>query len=1536
MVTWLTNPTAIEFTKNYLKDETVPAELSDEYKSKLRNLTEEEQLDIERYQHVFSNDLTPVMKYIDELFEGKKDYFDNKKKVKEDANEEDIIKFSDLEYFGKSGYDLMYRKDSENAKRARRKILENPAAQMFIGPATGIYNTAAGITELAAALIDLGLDTNTLATVEKVLPAIDMMDLYGDQAGSIAKFTSLLTQYGTGWGIARKIAQKVITKAAKNKMAKKAVAKTLAMKHGDKAMSLAKYGGYWVLPVALGDAMVSTQANQTLGDMFGDPDAEGHWYSPVQKALANSQQESLEGLAGKERAAAILRNKLKFGAEGTAFMSGLTLVGPSLKVAAKGTGKVLGGHTLKSGKHIPGAGDILVGGTARLLRAETPGGYGLPAMFRKISKGKKDFAKWSGIPPYEQWKFSEWNKPWWKNIRYVTEATTARFMSNFKFDPASANALRGMTNKIRKIKKNSDLWMKQLDRNMYGLVQASFKDIAFNTRTATKAMGYWDDVLNALRGKVKIEQLPKSLRYPTRAIREIIDKQTKELQPIIREMDVREEMVKNMGKYLHTSYQIFKNNNWRASKEVYEKGVDYFVGLLKNDARYKNYTKRELRAQARLRVNRLMEIGRSDSMGGPNARLKAIANSANDIKNLGNIFKDVKNLPDEVARLLGRVDDPKQIILDTIVEQAHTIHSYNAYRDLAKIGQGRWLFRNQAHYDEFVRTNKIDNPRDVKEIFVSKPYNIDLEDLFMTGTGKTKERMMALPEMSKAIQDTSVMMDTLLKLPMMKSLLGIKAATQINKTVLSLMTQMRNITTASMFALANGHIGKGASVADNFDMLFKEFLGKTKDPKKLRDMLDEALEAGALDSSTIATELEKMIPDLMGPARNPFKKSVTGKKGEWSVLMDNATSDQLMNRLLTNTGMKPLINKSIEAYQLGDNVWKLFGFNFTKSQLKPAFKNLNDVKKYFREVEGYEWNPLKPGSLEPGTGGRNLKTIDDAIKEVAGIQVRNMYPNYSMVPRFVKNVRKFPILGNFVGFTSEMWRNSYQMLTRGMKEMQSSNPYIRQMGARRLVGYITTVGTLGPMATSFAGHLTGVGKDKIDAWLHSFAPDYQRGHRMIPISAQDPKTKNIKAIDFDAQNPYTDVIKPFSLFLENLYKGPQTDEHIIKHWGGAFVDSFMKAVEPFVAPAIWAETVWELKEGLYSEKEGEPLISRNRKSKSKIVDWKNDPNPWEKVMYHAYNKLLPTTLKSAEKLWYSVNGQVSKYAMEYDPMEESAAILAGVRVVNMNGYDGMKFKMNKHKNESVAASSQFYGAAANADLLLREADLIKRGFKPEYIKELFEKYQANNYRIWSEAYKDVQNMRKLEYTEEEIKEALGNGKRPPFNSKDDIKFLMKGYYNPGKVPSWKRKDAGAFYNNLENINRKLEMNLRPSDIYDRSQLKDVIKNWKYIPLGERDIEKFFGLPLKPKLDPYLDRTKELIDIKKKQFKNQADDQSFVPTAPIGTPELKPENFTASRVYPTNSGTIDQTTGLTKNQSALLSPMEKEIARRNNQGIGSLA
>ena len=85
--------------------------------------------------------------------------------------------------------------------------------------------------------------------------------------------------------------------------------------------------------------MVSNQANISIGDAFGDPNARGGFFSPLQRALANSKTESLDGLTGKERAAAVLRNKLKFGVEGTMIVGGLPLVGTSLKTAAKVTEK---------------------------------------------------------------------------------------------------------------------------------------------------------------------------------------------------------------------------------------------------------------------------------------------------------------------------------------------------------------------------------------------------------------------------------------------------------------------------------------------------------------------------------------------------------------------------------------------------------------------------------------------------------------------------------------------------------------------------------------------------------------------------------------------------------------------------------------------------------------------------------------------------------------------------------------------------------------------------------------------------------------------------------------------------------------------------------------------------------------------------------------------------------------------------------------------------------------------------------------------
>ena len=60
----------------------------------------------------------------------------------------------------------------------------------------------------------------------------------------------------------------------------------------------------------------------------------------------------------------------------------------------------------------------------------------------------------------------------------------------------------------------------------------------------------------------------------------------------------------------------------------------------------------------------------------------------------------------------------------------------------------------------------------------------------------------------------------------------------------------------------------------------------------------------------------------MGPT------SVGGK-----TIAQGKTSDQIIEQLFTRKGALKVVNKAIESYQLGDNLWKLFGYNYTKSQL---------------------------------------------------------------------------------------------------------------------------------------------------------------------------------------------------------------------------------------------------------------------------------------------------------------------------------------------------------------------------------------------------------------------------------------------------------------------------------------------------------------------------------------------------------------------------------------------------------------------------
>ena len=89
-------------------------------------------------------------------------------------------------------------------------------------------------------------------------------------------------------------------------------------------------------------------------------------------------------------------------------------------------------------------------------------------------------------------------------------------------------------------------------------------------------------------------------------------------------------------------------------------------------------------------------------------------------------------------------------------------------------------------------------------------------------------KLYASPEYVQAFKGVGSTLDNLLTIPVYREIMQGKIAVQIGKTLYSPQTQVRNVSSASLFALANGHIGGKASVANAMKMVFDDIFGAGK------------------------------------------------------------------------------------------------------------------------------------------------------------------------------------------------------------------------------------------------------------------------------------------------------------------------------------------------------------------------------------------------------------------------------------------------------------------------------------------------------------------------------------------------------------------------------------------------------------------------------------------------------------------------------------------------------------------------------------
>ena len=103
--------------------------------------------------------------------------------------------------------------------------------------------------------------------------------------------------------------------------------------------------------------------------------------------------------------------------------------------------------------------------------------------------------------------------------------------------------------------------------------------------------------------------------------------------------------------------------------------------------------------------------------------------------------------------------------------------------------------------------------------------------------------------------------------------------------------------------------------------------------------------------------------------------------------------------------------------------------------------------------------------------------FDDLDSYAADI-VKNVVPNYERVPEAIKLLRKAP-LGNFIAFPAEIIRTSANTLSYAAKELASENAKIREIGMRRMMGFMGTVGVAGPAVQGIGMYALGVGQEPV-------------------------------------------------------------------------------------------------------------------------------------------------------------------------------------------------------------------------------------------------------------------------------------------------------------------------------------------------------------------------------------------------------------------------------------------------------------------------
>ena len=862
-----------------------------------------------------------------------------------------------------------------------------------------------------------------------------------------------------------------------------------------------------------------------------------------------------------------------------------------------------------------------------------------------------------------------------------------------------------------------------------------------------------------------------------------------------------------------------------------------------------------------------------------------------DLSTIMKKVMDDEGLEKVTGAFLEPLKDYRAAVTDTFLQTAKQVHKKNFFDKFADnaLANG-YAFRSVQD-----AINKgVPNANNLTAVTAdlapgSKTFDLFESKLFKEGISRDGTKQTGLyttPEIANAVKGTEEYLTRMYDIPLYSALMSVKAAGQIGKTVFSPMTQLRNVSTASFFALASGLIGGRVSLTDAFKLMADDiFPGKFVSAADVAKKMEDRIARGVVDQNIEVNEIKTVL-----------EKAKNGK----------FTLSALMEA--------PIVKKAFDLYQGGDNVWKIYADDFYQDALTTAFKHTtkkdiqgdavirDNIIDWYRTVGKQDdvVADLIKANDEIAKIDDALKTADNAnkqsllnqkenlvqnfkdIKDISAYLVTNTIPTYSKVPAIIKNIRNLP-LGNFVAFPAEILRTSAHLIEIGARELTSNNPYIRQMGARRLVGAASVFGGTGTIIAEAAEKITGVSPEKMEAFQRSVAPDYQKNSTLIPLTESD-ENGNFKYFNFSYTNPYDSMIRPINAVLNAYGNGTLTNQSASRIVYNALIydtlndtpGAFTEFLSPFISESIGAGAIADLTIRGGETKDGRTIFYPQDTAMEKI----------DASLGHLLSQLEPGASRSSRRVWKGVTEDFTDFGTTYDGATEIVALMSGLRIEQSKPMDSLPFIVTSYSKDLENIQKKF-----SANIYSPNLDLNGRiGYMTEYL--------VDNYDTQSRMYRVIEDMQTMGADIGQIEEKLDIR----LKNKSRLNALLNGEFIAPNISEAR----------IETTIEKLyeENPIKASEIEDQFDtaidlFEDIRSDLEAIELGEgpETVREFINFTLNPPRGPV-----EPVDV-------------ALNLPPLSGADLGPGNISGT---PVNPGVVSsqQNLGQRFNLTTQLNPQEK--------------